>query len=90
MKKRKPIRYGLTCLAIIGLIIGVISYAAEFQPTQTPEHQTHIETSTDTLKKKSCRCCAERTAHLREKIRQAREHMRAAQPSEAQDAVSGQ
>ena len=43
----------------------------------TPIYATPVQTSTVTEKKRSCGCCTERTAKLREKMEQARKHRQA-------------
>ncbi len=78
MKKSKLLFSGLTCLAILAFLAGIIHYAV---PTHTPlpqEKETRAENATEIFKKKSCRCCAERTARLQERIRKARERQQAA------------
>ncbi len=77
--------YCIVTLAIIALGLGVISYATQTRDTQTPQQQARVETPTPasttqpTVKKKSCDCCAERIARLKEQIRKARERRMAAQ-----------
>ena len=87
-------------LAVIALIAGVINSATRRHPTQTnfsttlveqsatPVASTETETAT-TVKKESCRCCAERIARLQEQIRKAREHRQMA-PKAAAPEVSQQ
>ncbi len=41
--KRRPLFYSIATFAVIALIVGIISYAAERHPTQTGSSTTPVE-----------------------------------------------
>lgn len=94
--------YSIAMLAVIALIVDVISSATERHPTQTGFSTTLVEqsatsvtskegqTPSPAVKKKSCGCCAERMARLREQIRKARERRQATQQAAAAEASEQQ
>lgn len=97
--KKRLLFYSLVPLAVLAFIAGVISYATESRPTQIDVSTTPVEQSTTpmtatetetapTVKKKSCRCCAERIARLQEQIRKARERRQTAQHTSATEETS--
>lgn len=96
--KKKNVLYSLATLALIASVIG---FATQSSPTQKAAQQGSVEqmatpvkaTSTETtpaVKKKACRCCAERLTRLQEQIRKTRERRRAAQQAEATAETSQQ
>ena len=93
--KKTHFLYGMATFAIIGLIVGVISYATDTHTPQTLLQQAQAKTTAleqeeasatetpPTVKKTPCGCCSDRIARLQEQIRKARERRQAAQRVDA-------
>ena len=82
--KKRLLFYSLVSLAVIVLIAGVISWATETPPLQKAGPEASVtskatdSTATEnkaanTVKNKTCGCCADRLARYREQLRKARE-----------------
>lgn len=78
--KKTYLLLGIAVLAGAALLAGFINYATDTPATDKTPLKTQVKTDapaemTDTpaVKKKSCSCCAERMARLREHIQKARE-----------------
>ena len=82
--KKRLLFYSLVSLAMIVLIARVISWATETPPLQKAGPEASVTskaidlTATEnkaenTIKKKTCGCCADRLARYREQLRKARE-----------------
>lgn len=85
---KKHVFYGVAALAIIGILIGVISYATDTRKMPFSKQRNPIVESTTTApspiaKKKSCGCCADRVARIQEQIKKARERRLAKQQAKS-------
>ena len=78
--KKTHLLFSIAVLVAAALLAGFINYATDTPDTDKATQTTQVKTNapaetTDTpaVKKKSCDCCAERMARLRERIQEARE-----------------
>lgn len=78
--KKTHLLFGIVVLVAAALLAGFINYATDTPDTDKTTQKTQVKTNepaetTDTpiVKKKSCACCADRMARLREQIRKARQ-----------------
>lgn len=78
--KKTHLLFGIAVLVAAALIAGFINYTSDTSNTDNATEKTRVKTdapaeTTDTpiVKKKSCSCCVERMARLREQIRKTRE-----------------
>lgn len=76
--KNKFLLYSFALLAVTAFLMGVISYATESRFIQQVKTPTSTEQAAGSAKKKTCGCCAERSARIREQIRKAHERRIAA------------
>ncbi len=67
--------YGIAAIAVIAIFINSASNAP---PVPTPQQQ--VSPKTTSVKKKTCACCAERIARLREQNRKLRARRQKAEP----------
>lgn len=88
--KKAHFLYGIAVLTAVGILVSFMGYATRTYPTPVPEEQapaeitiaTPAETTTPAVKKKSCSCCAERIARLREQYRKLRARRQTVQQAE--------
>ena len=78
--KKRTLLFGIAGLVAVALFAGFISYTTGTTTAQEDAQKTQVETTapsettdTQTLKKESCGCCAERKARVQDLIRRARE-----------------
>ena len=78
--KKTRLLFGIVVLVAAALLAGFINYATDTSDTDKATQKAQVKTNaptetpnTSVVKKKSCACCAERMARLREQIRKARE-----------------
>jgi hypothetical protein len=77
--QKKFLLYGFALLAVTVLLMGVISYATESRSTQQQDRPpASTEKVARRVKKKTCGCCAERSARIRAEVRKAHERRMAA------------
>lgn len=75
--------YGIAILAVFGITVVFVGYATDTLRMHSPKPQAPAATIVPTVtttpigKKKSCGCCSERLARIREIIKQARKHKQA-------------
>lgn len=98
--KKAYLSYSIVFLAVIALVAGVISSGTETnekhvlveytgEETSASEAETAAETAV-AKKEKDCSCCSDRTAHLKEQIRKARERRMAERRASAKELASQQ
>ena len=88
--KKTHFLYGIAVLTAVGILASFMGYATKTYPTRVPEEQaleettitTRAETTTPAEKKKSCSCCADRIARLREQHRKLRARGQSVQRAE--------
>lgn len=80
MMKKKKLLFHIAVFGVVALFTGFISYTTGTTIIQQDAQKTQAETDTPTdakdtpvVKEKSCGCCEERKARVRELIRRARE-----------------
>lgn len=78
--KKRTLLFSIAGIAIVVLLVGFISYTTGTTTPQKDAEKTQTKTVTPTdvkdtpnVKEKSCSCCTERKARVKELIRRARE-----------------
>ena len=84
---KKHIFYGIAAFVIIGIFVGIMSYATDTRKMSfsKQQHQTAKSTSavpSPVARKKSCGCCADRITRLKEQIHEARRRRSATQKTQ--------
>ena len=88
--KKTHLLYSIAALAVFGILASVMGYATKTYLTPVPEEQapeettitTPAEMTTPAVKKKTCSCCNERIARLREQHRKLRARRQSVQQAE--------
>ena len=93
--KKTRLLFGIVVLVAAALLAGFINYATDTSDTDNATQKAQVKTNASTetpntpvVKKKSCDCCAERMARLREQIRKARERKQRENNIAVKDAAS--
>lgn len=75
--------YSIAILAVFGIAVVFVGYATDTLPMHSPKPQASAATiapevtTTLIVKEKSCGCCSEWLARIREMIKKARKHKQA-------------
>ncbi len=74
---KKRIFYGIAAFVIIGILVGIMSYATDTRKMPFSKQQNQTVKSTSAVprpvaEEKSCGCCADRITRLKEQIHEAR------------------
>lgn len=83
--KKRLIFYSTAVFVIMVLGAVIMTSATDTSPTKAPEPitQNEVDPETKTLnQEKSCLCCSDRIARLKEKVRKARERKQATEQIE--------
>ena len=68
--------YGVAILAILGISAVFIGYATDTLPMITPRQSASVPPPVQTVSKKSCGCCADKTRQILKELRQIRDKTR--------------